>query len=262
MSALEKESAKNINVKAYLDAVKSYQLNQRKRKIKKRDRKQKIELDYVIQKIEEKRNCYYILKKFGLSASESEIKKVFERLLLETREDRLIRYLWIFKYRRLPRLDELVFEMARSNNELIQSTAISALSNHKDDSLRDLAIELIQQQPKSISNRLLKLFVKNYKSGDFKIIESVLSVELDIDSRHYIGMDLIEIINRQKNLELINCILWAYENTPCAYCRHKILESLIDLQQNTSSIIKECSYDCSPEIRSLISSYELKSKKS
>lgn len=58
--------------------------------------------------------------------------------------------------------------------------AIAVLANNRDDSIRNLAIELLQNIANSY-NRELKLLINNYKPGDFERIESILSTSSDID---------------------------------------------------------------------------------
>ena len=250
-STLEKEALNNINIKAYLNAVKSSEENYGDFK-RNRNKNKKIELDYIMQKIEQKKSSFYIFNRFGINATHAEIEQIFYLLSKETRKKQLCRYLWIFKNRAFPKLDNRLFDLAASDDEELQYFAIAALANNKSNSLHDLAIKLIQQQPKSIDNRVLSLFINNYQSGDFKTIESVLTSSQDIDFRHYAGMDLIKIIDAQNNPELIDCALWVYEYTPCSHCRHEILKILIDTQQTTSNILEECLHDCCPDIRALV----------
>lgn len=128
--------------------------------------------------------------------------------------------------------------------------AIAVLANNQDNSIRILAFELLQKQT-SYYNGELGLLINNYKPGDFKIIESILSRLSDIDFKHDVGMDLIEIANVQKTLELTACYLWVYENTPCSICRRRILKILIELKQAPKHILTECLKDCSSDIREL-----------
>ena len=216
-----------------------------------RNKNKKFELDYILQKIE-KKDAFFIYRKFGTNATDDEIEQVFYLLLKETRKKQLCRYLWIFKNRTFPRLDSRLFDLAASNDEKIQYFAIAALANNKSNSIRNVAVELIQQQPKSVENGVLSLFINNYRLGDFKIIESVLTSSQDIDFRHYAAIDLIKIINAQNAPELINCALWVYEYTPCSHCRHEIIKILIDTQQATTDILEECLHDCCPDIRALV----------
>ena len=251
-SALEREALNNSRIKAYLDAVKSQQ--KRRNSYIKKDRK--ISFADVIKRIEQQRISSYILSRFGRDADEYDIEKIFARLLLERRKEQLLRYLYVFRKRAFPRLDRILFDLATSDDNQIQSAAITALANNTDNSIGSFAIKLIQKQPNSIDNGGLKLFINNYQTEDFQIIGSVLNESHNIDTRHRIGMDLMKIIDRYKTPELINYSIWIYENTPCTYCRRSILKILIKLQQVPSAIIKECSQDCSPEIRALVNAYQ------
>ena len=77
-------------------------------------------------------------KRFGTS---DELEQLYKRLLTETRREQLLRYLWIFRSKELPRLDKKIFEIASSNTDKeLQDAAINALANSTDPSIRDLAI--------------------------------------------------------------------------------------------------------------------------
>ncbi|MEM7591252.1 MAG: hypothetical protein AAF383_07000 [Cyanobacteria bacterium P01_A01_bin.83] len=255
-SALEKEALNNIKVKAYLDAVKSHRQENASIRDNRQKNKNKISsFKRIFEIIEQKPNYFYLLSKFGRKATEDDLEQIFKRLLIETREQQLVKYLYIFRDRILPRLDSRLFDLAASDNDQIQFAALAALANSKDYSLHNLAIKLIKEQPKSINNRVLKLFINNYHVEDLQIIKSVLNKPQSIDTRHYLGMDLMKIIDTHKTPELIPCSLWIYEQTPCTYCRKSILKILISLQQVPPAVIKECLQDCSPDIRALANAY-------
>ncbi len=253
-SALERAALSNDEVKAYLDAVKAYEAENavinKTEKQRQINKYKNLKLDYILQKIAEPRCHFYLLNKFGINASDRDLEIVLNRLLQETKKEQLRRYLWIFKNRQFPRLDSRLFDLAASVDEDIQYCAIAALSNNRSELLRSLAIYLINET-KAIANRLLSLFIKNYQSGDFQLIESALIRSQDLEFRHAAGMDLINVINAQKNPELLNCAFWIYENTPCADCRESILKILIDSKQITSEILEECLHDSSFDIRAL-----------
>lgn len=80
---------------------------------------------------------------FGSCASDEEIEHLFSRLLAETRREQLIRYLWIFRRRTLPKLDRRLFDLAETDDEDLQDAAIAAIANTRDMSVHDLAIQLL-----------------------------------------------------------------------------------------------------------------------
>ncbi|MEM7757317.1 MAG: hypothetical protein AAF298_04190 [Cyanobacteria bacterium P01_A01_bin.40] len=63
---------------------------------------------------------------------------------------------------------------------------------------------------------------------------------------------MIELISAQKIPKLKACSIWFYENTPCSYCRHQIVQILVERQQASQAIFQECMSDCSSEIRTLV----------
>lgn len=248
---LEKQSLSNPNIKAYLDAVKNHHNNLAfNKKIRSKTKRNIIALDTVLERIDTIKHYKALLKKFGKYAEEEEIERVFQQLIKETRREQLIRYLWIFRKRKLPRLDNRILELAKTNDEELQLAAIAVLANNKDDSIRDLAIELLQKQTTSY-NKVLELLINNYQPGDFKIIESILNTSSDDDFKHDLCWKLIEIANTQKTTELTAYYLWVYENTPCSSCRKRILKILIELKQAPKHILTECLKDCSSEIKEL-----------
>ena len=249
--ALEKESLCDRNISAYLDAVKIYRTNvSNNSKQKSQTNKKIIDLDTVLNSIDTIKHYRYLLKNFGKYAEDEEIERVFQQLIKERRREHLIRYSWIFRWRKLPRLDKRLLELARIDDIELQWLAIAVLAKNKDGSIRNLAIALLQNITTSYNGEL-KLLINNYWIGDFKIIESLLNSSFDINTKHDVCWDLIDIIKNQKTLELIACSLWVYENTPCSSCREKIFKILIDLKQAPKWILVESLKDCSQNIREL-----------
>lgn len=257
MKALEQESKNNSNIKYYLNTVKKHKYNIENNNKARRSKRQIWDIDTVLQQIEKPKTHIYGFVKFGRYAQPEDIERAFDNLLKETRREQLIRYLWIFKDRQFPKLDNKLFDFATANDKELQTAAIRGLANHQDKSIHDLAIHLIRKNINLIDIRVFKLLINNYITGNYKLIEPFLLISQDIHFRHDIGMDLIKIIDTQKTSELQNCALWVYENTPCAYCRQKIVEILIDLKLAPKSLLEECLNDCSSDIRELASKNNL-----
>lgn len=86
---------KSIEIKAYWDVVKSYELNNRKTKKHRKNTNRTISFDTIIQEIEKEKNTPINLpRRFGLHASEEDIQIIFKKLLSETRDKQLIKYLF------------------------------------------------------------------------------------------------------------------------------------------------------------------------
>lgn len=146
--------------------------------------------------------------------------------------------------------------MAETDDEDLQEAAIVALANTQDKSVRDLGIRLLREQPTSIYQGAIKLFIKNYEPGDYQLIESVLPVLGDDWRLHSIGCDLIDLVEAHEDLELASCCLRVYEQTPCSLCREKIVKAMLATQKFPETLRQECRWDCSTDIRALTTSSE------
>ena len=163
--ALKERSQTNLNVKAYLGAVISHRQNLEDKENSQTTTTRKIlELDTVLEQIEKATRHSYPLVRFGKYAEEKEIEQINEKFLTETRREQLIRYLWVFRNRKMPKLDSRLLNWAEQNeDEKMQEAAISSLAKNQDDSIRNLAIKLLQKQPKSIYLSAIELLINNYR---------------------------------------------------------------------------------------------------
>ncbi|NER36373.1 MAG: hypothetical protein F6J93_20725 [Oscillatoria sp. SIO1A7] len=259
VAALSERAEISANVRAYIDEITKrsdfFEPNKSKKKKSSRQTdRDRPTVEYIISKIEAGANWRYYGGVLGQRASDGEIEYLFERLLAETRREQLLRYLWLFRKREFPRLDDRLFELAASDDEEIQHAAIVGLAHTKDTSIRNLANRLLREKPRSICHRALKLYNKNYEPEDCQLIESVLTLWEDSDWLHDIAFDLIHFIKAQEDPQLANLLFWAYERTPCAICRQYVVEDLLKRKQAPETLLQECFWDGDKEIRALAKS--------
>jgi hypothetical protein len=249
-AALLERAESSDNVRAYLDKV----VNNQEIAIRPFSR-QRLELTLanILSQIEtgaERFGRYYYLR-VGHDAREEDIEPLFTGLLSETRTDQLLRYLWLFTKRAVPRLDKRLFELALSEAEDLQRAAIGVIANIQDPSVHDFALRLLEEQPHSAYRDAIELFAKNYQAGDHKFIESLLDSRSDPDAIHGLGLDLINLAEEQPYQELKNCVLWVYEHTPCAHCRSEVVRILIKRNWASEVLLLECLWDVFDETRDL-----------
>lgn len=261
VAALSERAEISANVRAYLDAVTKYEkddedsaASKSEDKSARKTRSSRPTLKYIISKIEAAGDLSLSGGVWGRRASDEDLEYLFDRLLAETRREQLLRYLWIFRLREFPALDDRLFDLAASHDEEIQDAAIVALAHSKDASIRNLANRLLRERPTSIHQSALRLYTKNYEPEDYQLIESVLTLSEDVDLIHAIAYDLIRFVNAQDDPQLANFLLWAYERTPCAICRKYAVEDLLKRKQAPEILLQECLWDCSEEIRDLAKS--------
>src|SRR5262249_55506229 len=152
---------------------------------------------------------------FGRAASEGDLERVFERLLAESRRERLLRCLWVFRRRALPRLDDRVFALAEGTDGQLQEAALCALAASHASSIRDLGLRLVRADPQTAARGAIALFRRNFAPGDHAAIEAALTVAGDDEATHGIGFDLLDVAESQPDAGLAGCLEWVYEHTPC-----------------------------------------------
>jgi hypothetical protein len=255
---LQTASTTDGHIKKYLVKVKNH--NTKKASFSKESYIEKVRnkysLERVLSNVENKKyNFPHTYIAFAKYAVKAELNLVFEKFLGETRKEQVVRYLWIFRKREVPRLDDKLFQLAMSDDEDIRTATVEALKNCQDSSIRNLAIDFSKNQDDELAIYSVGLFIKNYQYGDNRFIESILPRIKDEDIKHFVCMDLIKIFERNKVDELLTSLLWAYENTPCAYCRKKIVKALVNSSLMPPKLVDECQFDCVKDIRDLARKY-------
>jgi hypothetical protein len=188
---------------------------------------------------------------FGRTAGALDLERVFDRLLVESRQEQLLRCLWVFRRRALPRLDGRLFALAEGTDRELQEAALAALAASQAGSIRDLGLRLLRTDPETITRGALTLFRKNYAPGDHAAIEAVL-VNLEEDgATHGIGFDLLDVAESQPDPELASCLNWVYERTPCSNCRWVALRELLKRERASAEMLREAAWDCAEDTRAL-----------
>lgn len=191
------------------------------------------------------------LTRFGKFATDEEIPIVYDRLLNEDREKQLISYLWVFGKRSLPAVGDKIISCIHSDNETLRYASINALSQIQSAEIRDIALSLHDKATALRFAEALPLFILNYQSGDYKYIDRALIDTEDEGLLHEIGSNLLDIFDEGHHDELKQAMLWAYENTPCSYCRSEVVRKLHEENILPESIKSEGKYDCCEDTRIL-----------
>lgn len=240
-------------VKAYAEA-RAHETEKSKEAYTERIRR-KYPLARIISDAENEKGNYpgYYMS-FGKHAEQNDICVIFDRLLNEEKRERIIRYLWVFRRRELPRLEDVLFQYAKSDDKELRDAAVSALENCKDERIRELAIDLSRKKSE-MAFCAVSLFIENYELGDNVFIEQSLFDSTDEDALHSVCMDLISVFEMHPENELLKSLLWAYENTPCSLCRESIVRKLCENRIIPDELIYECQFDCVEDTRKIAKAY-------
>lgn len=189
-----------------------------------------------------------VSRQLARQASDADILTLFGHMLSEKRKPQILRYLWCFSHRDMPRLEPEILELMQSSDELIRFNAINAFSRIRSEKLRELAITMLNAG----NMEAIALFENNFREGDFAYIASRLTVTQDREDMHSACSDLLDVCEKNKAPDALGCLVWIYENTPCSACRSYAVNGLIALNILPDFIKEECRYDCNDETRDAV----------
>lgn len=252
--ALRSAAAANPNIRAYVNHVvaRSECLFSKKTDLpKKTEESSPMSLEEFLNALEQEtrwRNARMLSLKFGRRASQDDLKRLLLLLAAETNQKKIREYLWVFYFRELPELPEVVFAHAASSDEQTRDAALSALSNSTHLSVRKFALDELSAGRLDV----LELFIRNYADGDFKLIRDKLRPTEDRDEMFSTCRVLLNICDEHNSTEAADCLLWVYEHTPCAHCRGSAVAKLLATKSLPPVFAEECLFDCEKETRALI----------
>lgn len=94
----------------------------------------------------------------------------------------------------------------------------------------------------------INVLATNAIPGDEIVILTAARSLTDARDIHLVGMDMFRITD---DLNVKDLLVWAYDETPCSFCRESAVRRLIEINDATESLLGECLLDCDPETRRL-----------
>lgn len=216
------------------------------------DRMRRISLDEVIQAAEDGGNLGGYFRGWGMYASEDDLRAIHNRMTRCASPEVLEKYLRVFSNRTMPRFDESLIGLLNHESDNVRSRAFTAISLYAHPAIRKFAIENIGERFSEF--RFLELFIRNYQPGDEDILLHNLELPVERDSRHWILMDLKEILEKNPIALCRELGLCIYFGTPCGNCRSDAASLLISRAVAPDWLIEECRWDCDSNTRELAQS--------
>jgi len=188
---------------------------------------------------------------FGRYATDNELNQLFQQLLHEKHEKRIIRLLRVFEDRAIPRFDDRLLELANNDDDIIRQAAISALSNVTDPKIHDYARKSLSgSRWAEVFDPSLLLFMSNYKSEDAGLIAGALSrIRPGSIGIHYISLNIFPLVEKHRDPALFQAMNWIYERSSCSACRREVLVLLHDMGLLSEKRIFESCYDAEKSVR-------------
>jgi hypothetical protein len=195
---------------------------------------------------------YFPMFRFARLQDDATLAEAFRCVLAEPDPRVQARGLRAFARRPMPWLDEKVIAMAKGEDDELASAALRALGAISDERVRELGVAMLRDHPEWISRGAARLLAKNYRPGDHRYVEAALPAGGDADQVHDVVMDIKSIPVEHKSPEIKDLLLWAYEQSPCSFCRECVVRDLIDLDMMPQELLVECLWDCQDETRDLV----------
>src|SRR5262249_26078764 len=140
-------------------------------------------------------------------------------------------------------------ELARSDDWRVANGAVSALAHISHDTVRELALERLRTSERAAHG--VELLAKNYREGDYRLIEALNVRGMDDWACHRLGIEVRHFVEKHLSHEAVASLRLLYEHGPCSLCRGGVVELLLKLDGLTDAMRAECRYDASAEVRSL-----------
>ncbi len=192
------------------------------------------------------------LRAWGERANTDDIKRAADGLVAAQVSEEQIKHLRIFSRRPFPLDPCLLLDLSSSVNEDLTYAAAVALAQITHPSVRQVAFRLVQNR---LAGRRVAIAMigQNWKPDDHELVLSWFESELDRDTRHHMGMNLMRFWERhpEPGIEL-RMLGSLYEKGPCSFCRELAVRRLIELNSLSVSMRAECADDANEQIRLLV----------
>lgn len=191
---------------------------------------------------------------WGSQAPDEQLARAAADLLDETDPRRIAPLLWIFQQRCFPRDPAPLLALAQHADEPVALGALAALRYFAHDTVRALALDLLQSATASDARKAeaVDLLIENYQRGDFHIFETVLARITDLDAFHAFGIGILSVFAKHPTVEASGALNLLYERGACSHCREDCVAALLQLDALPGWMRDECRHDSSPDIRELV----------
>ena len=185
---------------------------------------------------------------WGRHAPEEALRRAATDLLEEKDDKRQLAYLRIFNLRAFPLNSERLVQLARRGNRDMAFASIRALRHIQDESVRQLALDLMDKGP--AEGDAIQLLENNFVQGDEACIAPVLDGATNNDEDfHSVTRAALGLFENNPDADALPSMLAVYERCTCGLCRNGAVRILMDRRKMPGWMLQECHYDSNEETR-------------
>ena len=243
---LSKASKKNKFIEAYHKSI-----LENKWAFSKRRKFTKFSYELVKEKIESNKFRVISVDRAN-DLSIEDVEKLANELLAEKSKPKQELYLRFFSKRKFP-FDYLpILKIASGKNpaktRLIEFS-VDALKYFSGKDIRQLALAKLEAQKNPY--KYLNLLVSNYKKGDNKLLNEIVTRSDNYEFIHSIVFGYLDIYEANKTKECRQPLEAIYKKMNCGLCRKNVVKLLLDNNVLSDTIRQEIKFDSNEEVRKL-----------
>lgn len=185
--------------------------------------------------------------------NEQEVLEIATQILKEKDKLNFEKLLVIFSYHKFPYDGEFILDLAKgrkTSKNRVKESAIDALKHLKSDSIRQFAIENIENNRRPCD--YLEILISNYSKGDHRILSHVATKYNDEHIIEHIAAAYTEIYKANPTKECKEPLEILYNKMNCGIHRKGIVELLIRNDVLSDKIRNEIRFDSYLQTRELL----------
>lgn len=186
---------------------------------------------------------------WGIGAAEDELAAVLNRLWHEPAPEAIVRLLKVLSRRPLPTFDPRLIDFSQHSNGDVRRWALNVLEQNAHPLVRALALRELRQPTLGVS--VVGLFIKNFQSGDERLLLDQADLPAEAWPRHGMLTDLVKLLESHADAESRELGQIAYFHTPCSSCRFRAARLLHAQQSAPDWLLVECRSDANEDCHAL-----------
>lgn len=190
-------------------------------------------------------------RSFGKAAASEDVRMLHRLFDQEADPGRLFGYLTVFSNMTIDIAPEKVFALLESEDADLKRSARNVLSRVKSSRVRQRALQALESPNDDEIYVGFSLLELNFVVEDLQLIDKALRRLKDLDYIHWAAMTTVDIAKRCNSDRFSATLLWIYESTPCASCRGKALQLLVDWKAAPMHVLFEAQWDAEPDVRQI-----------
>ena len=246
------DDAKNPPLRAYWERWRREKQAKAAREphISHRERMQAIGVEEILSTAESSVSRFGLYRGWGMYAEDSELDAIHQHLSTAREPRVLANLLFVFSNRADPRFVPRFIELCRHEDSEVRRRAVLALEGIKHPHIREFALSELSEASRGSS--VVGLFGENYRPGDERRILDAIDLPDEDEKQHGLLMDVIRVLEKNRDADCSQLGVVAYASTPCEHCRADSVRLLLDRHVAPAWLVEECRFDSGEKCRDLV----------